>query len=149
MNPESTVRRLYEAMSAGNADLLDEILADDWEHIPLPPGWKAGREGYKTVGLPFLRATFPDFEVTNEDIIVSADGSKVAVRSVSRGTHSGEVLGIPATGEKFAFRAFDIHQLENGKITKSWHLEDFFALAMQLGAQVVASSPAPPSDDAK
>jgi hypothetical protein len=35
------------------------------------------------------------------------------------------------------FRAFDIHQLEDGVIVKSWHLEDFLGLVMQLGARVV------------
>lgn len=137
MDPETTVRRLYEVMGTGEAALLDEILAEDWEHIPLPPGWKPGREGYKTGGLVYLRTMFPDFSVTNEDVVVSADGTKVAVRSVSRGTHAGEVLGIPATGKEFAFRAIDIHELEDGKIARSWHLEDFFGLAMQLGAKVV------------
>jgi predicted ester cyclase len=80
---------------------------------------------------------FPDLVVTNEDVILSADGSKVAVRSVGRGTHVGEVLGIPATGKRAEFRAFDIHHLRDGVIVRTWHLEDFFGLARQLGAQVV------------
>jgi steroid delta-isomerase-like uncharacterized protein len=141
MDPEATVRQLYEVMSTGEGDLLDEVLAEDWEDIPLPPGWAPGREGYKNVGLVALRTMFPDFEVTNEDIIVSADGSKVTVRSVSRGTHSGEIFGIPATGKEVAFRAIDIHQLENGKIARSWHLEDFLEMVMQLGAQIVPAQP--------
>ncbi len=85
-----------------------------------------------------MRTVFPDLVVTNEDVIVSADGSKVAVRSASRGTQSGEMLGIPATGKRAEFRAFDIHHLKDGVIVRTWHLEDFFGLAMQLGAQIAA-----------
>ena len=135
MEAEAAVRQYYEAMNTGNTDLLDEILADDWEDIPLLPGIEPGRENYKPT-IAWLRGIFPDFTVTNEDIFVSAEGDKVAVRSVTRGTHSGEMMGIPATGEEVAFRAFDIHQLENGRIVKSWHLEDNLDMVYQLGAQI-------------
>jgi predicted ester cyclase len=70
------------------------------------------------------RTVFPDFTVTNEDLIVSADGSKVAVRSVSGGSHSGEMLDIPATGKRAEFRAFDIPSSQDGVMVRTWHLED-------------------------
>jgi predicted ester cyclase len=138
MDSGTVVRQFYRAMSTGDASLLDEILAEDWEDIPLPPGVKLGRESFKTQGLGWIRTVFPDFTVINEDVIVSADGSKVAVRSVSGGTHAGEMLGIPPTGKRAKFRAFDIHQLKDGVIVRTWHLEDFLGLVMQLGAQVVS-----------
>lgn len=139
MNPEAAIRQFYRAMSTGDASLLDEILAEDWEDIPLPPGVTLGRESFKAQGLGWIRTVFPDFTVINEDVIVSADGSKVAVRSVSGGTHAGEMLGIAPTGKRVEFRAFDIHQLKDGVIVRTWHLEDFLGLVMQLGAQVVPS----------
>jgi predicted ester cyclase len=137
MDPEAAARQFYRAMSTGDAGLLDEILAEDWEDIPLPPGTRLGREGFKEQGLGWIRTVFPDFTVTNEDVIVSADGSKVAVRSVSGGTHAGEILGIPPTGKRVEFRAFDIHHLVGGVIVRTWHLEDFLGLVMQLGAQII------------
>ena len=137
MEPEAAVRQFYQALSTGDAGLLDEILADDWEDIPPPPGAGSGRESFKAQGLAWMRTIFPDLVITNEDIIVSADGSKVAVRSVDRGTQSGAALGIPATGKRAEFRAFDIHHLKDGVIVKTWHLEDFFGLVTQLGAQFV------------
>jgi predicted ester cyclase len=137
MDSEAAVRQFYQALSTGEAGLLDEILAEDWEDIPLPPGTGPGRESFKAQGLAWMRTVFPDLVVTNEDVIVSADGSKVAVRSVGRGTQSGAALGIPATGKRAEFRAFDIHHLKDGVIVRTWHLEDFFGMAMQLGAQLV------------
>jgi steroid delta-isomerase-like uncharacterized protein len=141
MEPEAAVRQFYRALSTGDASLLDEILADDWEDIPLPPGTGPGRENFKAQGLAWVRAAFPDLVVANEDVIASADGSKVAVRSVSRGTQSGAVLGIPGTGKRAEFRAVDIHHLKDGVIVRTWHLEDFLGMAMQLGAQLVPPQP--------
>lgn len=62
-----------------------------------------------------------------------------AVRSVGRGIHTGQLLGVPATGNQVEFRATDIHRLENGRIAQTWHLEDYFGfgnvwtLAVRLG----------------
>jgi ketosteroid isomerase-like protein len=71
MEPEAAVRQFYQALSTGDADLLDEILADDWEDIPPPPGAGSGRESFKAQGLAWMRTIFPDLVITNEDIIVS------------------------------------------------------------------------------
>jgi steroid delta-isomerase-like uncharacterized protein len=137
VDSETAVRQFYQALSTGASSLLDEILADDWEDIPLPPGVEPGRESFKAQGLTWMRTIFPDLVVINEDVIISADGSKVVVRSVGRGTQSGEMLGIPGTGKKVEFRAVDIHQLKDGVIVRTWHLEDFLGMAMQLGAHIV------------
>jgi predicted ester cyclase len=126
---ETTVRRLYEALSTGDTTLIDEALADDWEAIPAmrtgggPAGWKAA--------IAHLRGVFTDLTVTIEDIVVSGD--RVAVRAITRGVHTGELLGVPGTGRPVEFRAADFHRLAGGRITATWHLEDYFGLAAQLG----------------
>jgi predicted ester cyclase len=137
MDSEAAVRQFYRALSTGDAGLLDEVLAEDWQDIPLPPGTGPGRESFKTQGLGWVRATFPDFVAVNQDVIISADGSKVVVRSVSGGTHAGELFGIAGTGKKVEFSAIDIHELTDGVIVRTWHLEDFLGVVMQLGGQVV------------
>jgi steroid delta-isomerase-like uncharacterized protein len=137
MDAESAVRQFYDAMNTGNTDLLDEVLADDWEDIPLPPETEKGRENFKQA-LAMLRATLANLTISTEDLFVSADGSRVAVRSTSRATHAGEMFGIPATGKEVSFRAFDIHAIENGLIVRSWHLEDLMALVGQLREESAA-----------
>jgi ketosteroid isomerase-like protein len=130
MDAEAAVRQFYQALNTGDTSLLDDVLHPDWEDIPLPPGVPSrGREIYKPT-IAWLRGVLAGFEITHEDIVVSGD--RVAVRSVSRGTHSGEMLGIPATGHDVEFRAFDFHRLEDGLIVQTWHLEDFFALYQQI-----------------
>jgi steroid delta-isomerase-like uncharacterized protein len=134
---EITVRRLYEAMNTGDGDLVDAALTPDWEAIPLLPHTSAGSAGYRDL-IVFLRTVFPDLRVTIEDVVVSGD--RAAVRALARGTQSGELLGIPATGRKVEFRAVDFHRVQGGRIAQTWHLEDYFGLLSQLGATFSAAS---------
>ncbi|MFD0853482.1 ester cyclase, partial [Actinomadura adrarensis] len=126
---EATVRRFYGGLTTGDTSIADEVLAPDWEDIPLMPGMAAGREGYKQT-VSFVRGAFPDLDVTIQDVVASGD--RVAVRSVVRGTHKADFLGVAATGRQVEFAAFDFHRLEGGRIAQSWHLEDFFGLVNQL-----------------
>jgi|SRR5579875_3291220 predicted ester cyclase len=126
---EATVRRFYEALSTGDTALADQALAADWEAIPaLRTGPGAG--GWKA-SIAHLRGVFTGLTVTIEDVV--ACGDLVAVRSVSRGVHAGELLGVPGTGRQIAFRAADFHRLAGGRIVRTWHLEDYFGIATQLG----------------
>lgn len=135
-DPERTVRRFYEAMSTGDATAGEEVLAAEWEDIPLMPGTPPGPAGYAAV-VTYLRSVFPDLQVTVEDVVGSGD--QVAVRSLVRGTHRADFLGVPATGRQVEFRAFDFHQVRDGRIQRSWHLEDYLTALQQLGAQVTAA----------
>jgi steroid delta-isomerase-like uncharacterized protein len=126
---ETTVRHLYDALSTGDTTLVDQALAPDWAAHPAlrtgsgPAGWKAA--------IAHLRGAFTDLTVTIEDVVVAGD--RVAVRAVTRGVHTGELLGVPGTGHPVGFRSADFHRLTRGRIAATWHLEDYFGLARQLG----------------
>lgn len=79
-----------------------------------------------------MRNTLKSLNIEHEAILT--DGDRVAVRSVTSSSHDAEFLGVPATGKKIAFRAFDLHELRDGKIAHSWHLEDLADALAQLGA---------------
>ena len=129
---ETTVRQMYDALSTGDTTLADQALAADWAAHPAlrtgaGPGWKAT--------IAHLRGAFTDLTVTIEDVVVAGD--RVAVRTVTRGVHTGELLGVPGTGRPVEFRAADFHRLTGGRIAATWHLEDYFGLAAQLGLTFV------------
>jgi hypothetical protein len=89
-----------------------------------------------------LRTGFPDFSVTNEEVIASGD--KVVVRSTARGTHTGTFVGIPPTGKQVAFAAIDIHRVVDGQIAEIWHVEELLSLLIQIGVVTPPSAPAAP-----
>ena len=54
-----------------------------------------------------------------------------------RGTHQGEFLGIPATGNEVQFPLYDLARIEDGKIVEHWELFGMFGLLLRPGAEVV------------
>jgi predicted ester cyclase len=125
------VETLYRAFSEKNPDLLDEAVTPDWQDIPLAPGQEPGRDGMKPLIQAFI-AAFPDVQVEIFEII-SVPG-RAAVRATIRGTHSGEWFGVTPTGRSFEMPIHEFHTLQNGKITHTWHLEDWFGWLNQIGA---------------
>ena len=86
------LRVFSEIITGGDLALADVLIAPDYvDHRGGPPG----RDGFK-LGLQMIRAAFPDWSSTPEDMVV--EGDKVAARWTVRGTHQGDFMGIPATG---------------------------------------------------
>jgi predicted ester cyclase len=79
-------------------------------------------------------AIFSDFTIIAEDMI--AEGDRVAVRYRLKVTHTGEGLGIPATGKKAETTGVEIMRIENGKIAEAWAEENVLGLLMQLGFEL-------------
>jgi steroid delta-isomerase-like uncharacterized protein len=120
----------YDAFSKKDPALLDEILSDDWVDIPAAPGQPAGPAGVKPL-LARLTSTFPDLNLTIKDVL--QDGDKVVVRAEMAGTQREAFLGIPSKSRKMTIQVVDIHELENGKIVRTWHTEDWMSGLRQLG----------------
>lgn len=126
----AAVEAFYRAFS-GNPDLLDQAVTPDWQDIPLAPQQQPGREGMKPLIASFA-AAFPDVAVTIHEMI-GAPG-RAGVRAEITGTHSGEWLGIAPTGKSFVMALHEFHHIENGRLTHTWHLEDWFGWLNQVGA---------------
>jgi predicted ester cyclase len=74
----------------------------------------------------------PDYNVVHEDLI--AQGDRVAVRNTVSGTHQSAFMGIQPTGKHIEMLTIDVHQVRDGQILATWHLEDFAGLMAQLNA---------------
>lgn len=129
---KALVRRLMEEVfNGGNISIVDESVALDFvDHEELPPGIPPGREALKQIPAIFHSA-FPDFKVTIDDLI--AEGDKVVVRSTWSGTHQGEFLGIPPTGQPVSFGVIDIIRIADGKFVEHWGQMDNMGMMQQLG----------------
>lgn len=127
----TAIETLYRAFSEHNPDLLDQAVTTDWQDIPLAPGQQPGRDGMK----PLIRgfsAAFPDAKVTVHEII-GAPG-RAGVRAEITGTHKGEWFGVAPTGRSFTLPIHEFHHVENGRVTHTWHMEDWFGWLHQMGA---------------
>ena len=54
------------------------------------------------------------------------------VRIPVSGTHRGASRGHQLTGRRIEMRTTDVHQVRDGRIVVTWHLEDFVGLVAQL-----------------
>jgi steroid delta-isomerase-like uncharacterized protein len=81
---------------------------------------------------------FPDTKVTVEDGFGSGD--RVAVRWSATMRHSGDHLGLPATGKDVAITGTTIARIANGKIVEAWDNWDKLAMLQQIGVVQLAAS---------
>ena len=124
-------RYLEEVWNAGNLNAVDELLAQEYVHGTPAPGMPPGREGLKQF-IAMMRAALPDLSHSVDDTI--AHGDKVVQRSTARGTHKGELMGVPPTGTGVTIEGISIYQVIGGKIAKEWTIVDRLGLMQQIGA---------------
>lgn len=128
----ATVRRFWEGFNAHNLDVWDEVCTPDFiNHDPGLPTPEADLATLKqTIGA--MQAAFPDMGSSEEDLI--AEGNKVVVRRIIRGTHQGEFMGVGPTGNKVSIAGVWVAHLSGGKIKEQWVYFDALGLLQQIGA---------------
>ncbi len=128
----AVVQRAVDAFNQGDWEAVDRLFAASYvDHDPARAGFPTGPEGVKQAWSAF-RAAFPDLQGVIEDTI--AEGDKVVVRGVVSGTHHGELMGIPPTGNLVSVPLIDINRIENGQLVERWGLADMLGMLQQLGA---------------
>ena len=78
-----------------------------------------------------FRQAFPDSYFTVEDMV--AEGDKVATRKTFHGTHQGEFMGIPPTGQQVSTGLIDVVRIVDGKVVEHWSMGDNLRMMQQLG----------------
>lgn len=135
-NKALVARYFNEILNQGKLDVVEEIMSPDFAfRIPTLPEPVRGFNGMKQF-VTGLRNGFPDIHFTVEREAVEKD--KVASRWRILGTHKGEFLGIPPTGNRVEDQGVDIFRVANGKIAEMWVNENDLGLMQQLG--VIPSS---------
>lgn len=129
---KALAQEAVEAFNRGDLDAAGRLFTADYvDHDPSRAGLPTGPEGVKQAW-SMMRAAFPDLQATIEDVIV--EGDKVAVRGTVRGTHRGELMGIPPTGKQVTVTLIDINRIENGKLAERWGEADMLGMMQQIGA---------------
>lgn len=127
-------RRVEEIWHQGNLAAIDDLIAADF----ISNGQAIGREGFRQF-VNVVRTAFPDLQFTIEDIV--AEGDKVCVRYVGRGTQQGEFAGLPAAGKPVQFAGIDLFRIAGGQFAEEWLMYDQLSLLQQLGAIPAPSQP--------
>jgi len=74
-----------------------------------------------------------DIDAAVQDVIASGD--LVALRLVVSATHTGNLLGVPATDRRIQWDAVDIYRVtDDRRISEQWAFEDLAAILSQAGA---------------
>ncbi len=128
---KALVRRFYEEVfNMRNLALVDQLCTTN--HIfHNPPMTLHGREEFKQYLSLYITA-FPDARFTVENEI--AEGDRVVSRYTFRGTHQGELMGIPPTGKQVTVTGIIINRIVNGQSEEGWLNFDALGLLQQIGA---------------
>jgi predicted ester cyclase len=127
---EPIIRRIYEEMPVkGDLAVVDGIYDSRFVNYSIDPplGLAAMRDRYTAI-----RSAFPDWQETIESI--GSKGNKIVVRSVVRGTHTGNWNGIAPTGRHVEAMRITILRAAGGKIVERWGSQDELGLMQQLNA---------------
>ena len=123
-------RHLFEEVwNSKNLAVLDELVASNFVfHNSVQTLY--GPEGFKQFAKMYHTA-FPEAHFTIEDTI--AEGDMVTLRWTARGTHDGELLGIPPTGKQVTVSGITITLISHGKSVESWGEFDALGMLQQIG----------------
>ncbi len=150
---KASFRRIPERIyNRGEVALSSEVMTDDYvEHIPLPPGFSTGRAGFDQFvrlfrdALPDLTYTVTRF--TPDDLI--GEGDHVVHHVEGRGTHRGELFGIPPTGRSLDWTETHIGRYADGMLVEHWGQIDVLRILQCLGTvpgyAPRSSAPVPPA----
>ena len=128
---KALVRRFVEEFwNEGNMSAADELMAPNAE-IHMPTGEVVNIDGLKSFAGTW-RESFPDWHSTFEELI--AEGDRVAERWTGRGTHLGDMWGIPPTGKRVEGPGSVFYRIVDGKIVDFRAQFDMLGLMQQLGA---------------
>jgi len=131
---KEVVRNYIKEMDKKNFEIYSEAYAPDAKgYFPSNSSEPMSVEQAVPMAKSFY-AAFPDFSHSIEELI--AEGDKVILRAIDRGTHQGEFNGIPATGKKIEMGVIVIFKFKEGKIVEAWEEADMLGMMQQLDMEL-------------
>jgi predicted ester cyclase len=131
---KAVISRFFDAFQKGDIESIKEVCSSDYishsrgRNDPLDAIFESIKAN---------RETFSEITIIIQDMI--AEGDKVAVRYIAKGTHRGnDKEGEPfiAAGTKMEITSYDIERIENGKLVEGWDGQDNLSLFEQLGYEL-------------
>lgn len=115
--------------AAKTEEIMGSIAEDVVDHAAMP-GQGPGKEGVRwRVEQLFGGMTRPDFTT----LASVAEGPYLSQAHTFTATHTGAMMGMPATNKSFSISAIDFVLFEDRKMREHWALIDMPSMMMQLG----------------
>jgi steroid delta-isomerase-like uncharacterized protein len=126
-------RHIEDGFNRDDWTVCQTTMADDYTAFYGADGKaNVGRDEYVRV-CRFLRKSFPDVNITIEDLVV--EGVKIVMRYTERGTLTGRAfLGVEPAGQRYAKPGTTVYEVVDGRLARSWGVEDTLGWFRQLGA---------------
>jgi steroid delta-isomerase-like uncharacterized protein len=126
-------RFIEEVWNRRNFAAVDELFASSYTRhtSSADPDFGSGPESVRKLVQHYSDA-YPDTRFTIDDLI--AEGDKVVMRWTARGTHEGELEGVPPTKRRVTVTGTTTARIANGKIAEEWENWDALGMMQQIGA---------------
>jgi steroid delta-isomerase-like uncharacterized protein len=128
---KAKVRLLIEEfINKGNLAVADKTFATNFVNHSPAAGATPDRQGFKQY-ITTLHTAFPDFHCSVEDLI--AEGDRVVVSLMCRGTHKGDFMGISPMGKPVNVASLSVLRFAGGRVVERWNVTDNLGVLQQLG----------------
>ena len=133
---KATVQAFYDFLSnpgsEAHAAKFKASTDANWESIGNYAGKNKTRE--QLIGqMGGFAKLIPDLNWEVKEMI--RQGNRIVVRGRATGTPVGPLFGVDGKGKSFEIMSIDIHTIKGGKITRSYHVEDWAGALRQLKTQ--------------
>jgi predicted ester cyclase len=122
-----------EFLGQGNLNSFKELVADNLINHAAPEGASNGPESMLYFIMEILRKGFPDIKVEILDQI--AEDDKVTTRKRFKATHTGEFMGIPASGKSVTIHVIDIIRLQGEKYVEHWGMSNLHEVIAEISGK--------------
>jgi predicted ester cyclase len=130
MAHEELIRQIFDRIiNDGNVDAADELMTDDFvDHGPMGD---LDLDGFKQM-VAMWRSAVPDVHCAVEGLFSEGDMAAWIVRVT--GTHTGEMMGIPPSGNRIELLSPNIGRVRDGRAAEHWADQSMFQFMQQIGA---------------
>ncbi len=108
---------------------MSRALTPSWQSIGGYAGPAKSREQFGAQLQGFAKL-IPDLSWRIVELVEAGD--RVVVRGRATGTPVGELFGVPPSGRGFDIMSLDLHTVEEGRVVRTYHIEDWAGAIRQL-----------------
>jgi steroid delta-isomerase-like uncharacterized protein len=134
MSTESNKTRLQNYINTTwnqhDLSVIDDALLPEFVDHTLPPGSQQGPAGQRAFLEAYLQG-FPDTHIDLNEMV--AEGDTVVLRWTATGTHTGNLMGIPASGKSMNLPGIALWRFRDGRLIECWNHFDQVTLLQQIG----------------